>query len=292
MKLKKVLYFLLALILITSLSLSFDPLIVAKYDRRGMNTNPFSNGSFFFYEFSAPYAFVINKQISNSTIPMSSIDGIMKMQINGSNVDVQIDDKLTVGGILTYTQNSSFSLPMSSEFIKILINNVSLNKGTVVSINDQLIGKVLGTSQYTRSLSYNGNNRTLKEFANNMGFFDTTSVSIINFNTSCVPRNYLTPGTLRSPNEINYGQAVGTNILVFMQNSGNSGFLDRLYSSSNTTLEKVYGFNMELISSNVAISPLSYSHYIEIYLPLIVIIWILTTSYIIILYYRVKKMRI
>ena len=291
MKFKKVLYLLLSLILIISMGLSFGPLIVVEYDRSEMNTSPFSNGSLFYYEFSSVYAFVINKQISNSSIPMSSIGGLMKLQIHGSSVEVQIVNELTVAGIISYIQDSRFTLPISSQFIEVLLNNVSLNKGAVVPINDQLLGKVLGQSQYTQSLCFNGDNTTLKEFANNMGVFDTTSVSLVNFNTSGVPESYRNSGTMRSQNEINYGQADGTNILVIMQNSGNSGFLDRLYSSSNTSLEKVYGFNMELISSNVAISPLSYSYYIELYLPIVVIIWIITTAYIIILYHRIKTKR-
>lgn len=288
MKFKRLIYIFLALISAVSIILSFGPLGFAEYERSQLKESPLSDGSFFYYDFSSIYAFIMNKQVSNSTFAVVSF-GLMELKIVNSGVKVHVVNNINVGGILNYTQNSCYHLPMDSEFVKVILNNEDLSKGSVVKINDQLIGNVLGQSNYAYQMFFNGQNKTLKNYANENGVFTTTSVSLINFNTTGVPQQFLNSGTLRSPNEIIYGQTSGTNVLVLMTNSGNSAFLDTLYSSSNTSLEKVYGFSISLISSNVAISSLHYIHYLFLYLPLEILIWIVSAVYFVFIYKRVKS---
>lgn len=288
MKFKRLIYIFLILISVVSIILSFGPLEIEEYERSQLKESPLNGGSFFYYDFSSVNAFVINKQLSNSTIAASN-NGLMELRIVDSSVKVHIVNDIYIAGMFNYIQNSCYNLTTNSEFVKILLNNENLNKGSVVKINDQLIGNVLGQSRRSEQISFNGQNLTLKNYANENGVFITTSVSLINFNSTGVPQQYLNGGTLSSPNEIIYGQTSGTNVLVFMQNSGNSGFLDTLYSSSNTSLEKVYGFSISLISSNVAISSLDYIYYMGLYLPLEIVIWAVSAIYFLFLYRRVKS---
>ena len=287
MKFKRVLHIFLTFIAVISLILSFGPLLLTDYNRSEMMASPQDSGAFFYYQFNSQFAFVSNKQLSNTSIPMSSC-GIMELEIQGSNANIHVVDQLSAAGIVSYVQNSRYIIPLSSSFVEVLLNNAELNKGSVVAINAQLAGDVLGQSRYPTSLNYQGGNSTLQTYASKIGVISPTSVSLINFNTSGVPSLYLRPGTMRSPNEIEYGDTDGTNVLLEMRNSGNSGFLDQMYRSYNTSLVKVYGFFISLIGSNVAISPLAYAHYLELFLPIEILAWIVGAAYILILYRRIK----
>ena len=86
-----------------------------------------------------------------------------------------------------------------------------------------------------------------------------------------------------------YGNAQGANVLIFMLSNGNSGFLNKLYSSSNTSFVRTYEFFMEAIATNVAISPIDYTHYLTYYIFDIAIIWVIGITYLFILYKRLIR---
>ncbi len=258
------------------------------YERSNLVSNPYQNGAFYTYEFSSGSVIVYNPKLSNTSIPMMST-GILNITISDSMANIGVVDKLCVAGIISYIQVSRYTCSISSKFVGTILNNIDLQKGSVVSINYGMVGTVLGNSKYPQCINYQGGNSTLQKYATDEGVFHTISVAINNFNTSGVPQTFLNGGDFSSPNELAYGNAQGANVLIFMLSNGNSGFLNKLYSSSNTSFVRTYEFFMEAIATNVAISPIDYTHYLTYYIFDIAIIWVIGITYLFILYKRLIR---
>lgn len=287
MKFRNFSYLFLTLLVFFTIVFTFGPLIYEFNERSGMTSNPYSNGAFYVYQYSSTFAIVKNSNISNTTAAMSST-GLLELRIQGSEAKVNIVDQLTVGGIISYQQHMLETFPLSDGFVRTLLNNNPLHRGSVVPLSNGLIGTVLGSSPYPYSMAYSGNNSTLLRYSREIGTISPFSVSINNFNISSVPGLYLSSGALQAPNEYVYAKAGNTNVIVTMQNSGNSRFLDTLYKSSNTTLVRALGFYMTLVGTNVSVSPLDYGHYLTEYLGFIVIVWVVGISYLFVLRNRVR----
>lgn len=278
----------LTFLAILTVVLSTGPIIYELYERGGMTSDPYNDGAFYLYQFSSTYARVLNSNISNTTVSMTST-GILDLNIQGNEANVQIVDQLSVPGIITYVQHTIETYPLSNGFVRTLLNNDSLQRGSVVPLPDGLIGSVIGSSPYAFSTGYSGNNSTLLQYSREIGTISPVSVSINNFNTSGVPGLYLTGGALQAPNEYEYASAGNSNVIVIIQDSGNSNFLDTLYKSTNTTLVQALGFYMTMIGTSVSISPLDYSHYLFEYIDIVVMVWVFGLSYLIVLRHRVRN---
>ncbi|WP_188680842.1 hypothetical protein [Thermogymnomonas acidicola] len=252
-----------------------------------MTSDPYSDGAFYLYQFSCPSAEVLNSNISNTTVPMSST-GILYLKIQGKEVNVQIVDQMFVPGIVRYVQHTVETYPLSNGFVRTILNNDSLERGSIVPLPGGLIGSVIGPSRFSFSIGYSGNNSTLLRYSREIGTISPVSVSIYNFNISGVPRSYLTGGSLRSPNEYQYASTGNSNVLVIMQASGNSDFLDTLYHSANTTLVRTLGFYMTTVGTSVWLSPLDYGHYLLRYIGIEIFVWVFGLSYLVVLRHRVR----
>ncbi len=280
MRVKKFIAFgIIIMVVITAILLAV-PFLSLEYSQEGDQKTIVAGESFFLYSFSdgAVYTYI------NGTPTLLQQTGVIKLTYDGSS----IIESLAVSGPpyvghpsnFTYTQlfKMSDTLESVSGFAQTFINSLSRSDGGILSL-DGSAGVVSGTLSYPYHIPYSGANQTIAHYASSIGYTQPFVVALNNFNETGSSEN------VPFGNYYCYDYAGSTNILVSMHlvagTSGISHFLEELigYTNVNKPVIQVVNFNMQLIGTNTVLSPLDLGHYLEKFLLVEILVWIIGVLY-------------
>ena len=269
MKVKKLLAIAISLLIILSSILITYPLIVEENYRSSLNQSPFIPGSYFIYDFSS----FTNQTKGNSTVLYPQY-GVLKFNvISEYKISVKAKINIACGG--GYYWNNTYDI--NSSFISYFLNNASLTQ-PLVNISG-VVSKVSGSSsRYPNTIS-NQNNVS--------GCTNPIKLNPINVNETLASKNnnYLYFSKI-CPNEFEYDQSGGYNVLIMSQINGNISLISKLFDRS---MPYAIDFKINLKKTDIALNPLDYKLYLLKDLQYLFILWFVGIPLILLVIRNAKK---
>ncbi|QRF75603.1 hypothetical protein Thermo_01109 [Thermoplasmatales archaeon] len=258
------------MLIVVTLVLSFFPLIMLENDRASAYQNPLENGAELVYSFHTLNNY---NSFSSKQSYLSQYGTILFIAENNS-IEVKLNIQAPPPETSTsYNDNYWYNatITSSSSLYSGFVSEFSRNAGTMVNIDgSEAINQ--GPVSYTFSQNYRGADQNIKEMTTLMGHTVPSAASIItgisNKSLSYPVNNFVT-----------YDYVGAYNVILTLQVSGDIPFLNQLFDNSiggsNSTLNSVIDFQMELAVTNLALQPIAYFHYFTEYIVFSIVLWVI-----------------
>lgn len=271
----------LAIIIVSSVIITFVPYIGLSSARTGLLDKPSSGKSFLTYEFTDGGIYYYKDNIP----ALLRQTGILNLSLNGSGVEIHLAIKgpklnsSMEGSVYRQSFETELTSKLDTGFIYNFLNEFPRNQGDIVSMDNQT-GINAPQLSYPFSVQFTGTNNTLKHISTAIGYTDPFVVYFPDFKMKS------NPGLPPYENYYLYDWAGGTNILVqaslLAGTTGIDSFLHQLLDNTSFGLPvlNVTTFNLNLINTNIALQPVDMSHYLLQFVSIVLIITVLGVSYV------------
>ena len=277
MKLKIFLIVFTVVIVLISSSIVLYPYEAAESRIGDLNTNAFSPGSTFLYEFSVDRNNYTN--LSNSAYQYVFPTGLVYLRATGNGF-VMLDE--VYNSMMTSHYTIIANLSFTNQFLKVFLNNYSISSGGFIRLGEGLAGMVSYSKYSYFSHVSNipaGATSNMSGLFNNFVFTSPLEVGLTGVNETGISYSSLHYWLSLNPNGFAYDHSrAGNNILVRGFITGYAPFLSMIFNSSN--IRYSVDFNIFLVGTNVGLHPVDKYHYMTEFIGLLPVLWIVSSVFV------------